>query len=98
MAASWQLRDYRIEPGHMSDFLAAWTAGVLPLRRARGFTVAAWRVEGEDRFVWVLGWPGPGTFEEADEAYFASPERGAVDPDPAPWIAAKEVRSLTAVA
>ena len=40
-------------------------------------------VEGSDEFVWVIANDGSRTFEEADAAYYASPERVALDPDPA---------------
>jgi hypothetical protein len=45
--------------------------------------LGAWAVEETDEFVWVIAYDGPGTFEEADAAYYASPERVALDPDPA---------------
>ena len=82
----WQLRDYGIAEGHLDEFLDAWTRGVLPLRRAAGFEVQAWTVPGESRFVWLLAYDGPGTFAAGDEAYYDSPERTALDPDPAQWI------------
>ncbi len=33
MARRAQLRDYRIESGRLAEFVAAWTAGVVPSRR-----------------------------------------------------------------
>ncbi len=82
----YQVRRYRIADGHMDDFVAAWQAGVVPLRRAVGFSVeAAYVIEGGD-FVWILGYDGPGDFAAADERYYASDERAAIDPDPAQWI------------
>lgn len=87
--AEWQLREYQIEHGRLADFVAAWTDGVLPLRRAAGFDVQAWTIEADSTFVWILGYRGPGSFEDADGAYYASPARTALDPDPAlPWLAA----------
>ena len=82
----WQLRDYEIADGHLRDFVEAWTRGVLPLRRAAGFEIQAWTVPGESRFVWLLAYDGPGGFGAADEAYYESPARAALDPDPAQWI------------
>jgi hypothetical protein len=38
-------------------------------------------VEGEDRFVWLLEYSGA-DYEAANRAYYASPERKAVDPEP----------------
>lgn len=82
----WQLRDYRIADGHLADFLDAWTRGVLPLREAAGFQIQAWTIPGESRFVWLLGYDGPGSFEAADAAYYDTPSRATLDPDPAQWI------------
>ena len=92
-ATQWQLRDYQVANGHLDDFLDAWTRGVLPLRRAAGFQITAWTVPGESRFVWLLGYDGPGSLAAADAAYYDSRERAALDPDPAQWIV--EDRKLT---
>lgn len=81
-----QLRIYEIEPGRLDAFVAAWVAGVAPLRRRYGFDVQAWTVDGADRFVWLLTHEGDGSFEAADEAYYASAERSRLDPDPAQWV------------
>ena len=95
--AEWQLRDYTIQDGHFDDFLAAWMAGVLPLRRRFGFDVEAWTVPAESRLIWILRDRGPGTFDDADRAYYDSPERAAIDPDPAQWIAEARKSWLTAI-
>lgn len=83
-----QLRDYRIAAGSMDEWVALWRAKVVPIRRSVGFTVAAaWVLEEEDRFIWLLTHPGTwDDFARADERYFASPERAALDPDPARFI------------
>jgi hypothetical protein len=81
-----QLRVYRIADGHLPDFLAEWRAGVLPLRQRFGFQIEAWTDAAESTFVWVVRYSGPGTLEDADRAYYASPEREALLPDPARWI------------
>ena len=81
-----QLRVYRIADGHLSDFVTEWRAGVLPLRRRFGFQIEAWTDAGESTFVWVVRYAGPGTLENADRAYYASPEREGLQPDPARWI------------
>jgi hypothetical protein len=93
-----QLRVYRIAPGHLEDFVHAWSAGVLPLRREFGFEIEAWTDVDGDRFIWLVRWPGPGAFAEADARYYASPQRNALDPDPAQWIVANETYDLTEVA
>ena len=92
-----QLRVYRIAEGHLDDFVSAWLDGILPLRRAFGFEVDAWRQVGDDRFVWLVRYDGPGTFADADARYYASPERLALDPDPAHWIVGNETYDLTEV-
>lgn len=82
-----QLREYTIEKGRFGDFLAAWRAGVLPLRLRHGFRIAAWAVEDESRFVWVVSTDGrQDEFEAQEAAYYASPERKAIDPDPRQWV------------
>jgi len=80
----YQLRDYRITPGAMDRFLQAWTEGVVPLRERFGFRFfGVWANEETHRFVWIIGHDD---FEQADQAYYSSPERTALDPDPAQWI------------
>jgi len=84
-----QLRDYRIQAGQLDRFVEEWRGKLLPLRRAHGFEVAgAWTIPDEDRFIWLLVHLGSwDAFVKADEAYFAAPEREALDPDPARLIA-----------
>ena len=83
----YQLRHYHIRPGHMDAFIDAWLRGVYPLRRKFGFNFAgAWRVEGADEFVWIMGYDGADGFAEADSRYYASDERKRLSPDPAQYI------------
>ena len=86
-----QLRDYRIRDGQLDRFVDEWRNGVAPLRRANGFEIPnAWTVPDEARFIWLLAHPGDwDAFAEADAAYYASPERVALDPDPARLIEAQ---------
>ena len=88
----YQFRDFLIEPGRVDQFAREWANGVKPLREAAGFVIpSAWYLPDEHRFMWVLGWDGPGTLAEADAHYYASPGRSALDPDPARLILATEV-------
>jgi hypothetical protein len=94
-----QLRDYRIRAGELDRFVEEWRTGVAPLRRASGFQIpGAWTVPEDGRFVWLLahanGWEA---FVEADEAYYASPQRAALDPDPARLIEEQRNVRLTEV-
>jgi hypothetical protein len=85
--ARYQVRDYRIRPGELADFISEWRTGILPLRRRLGFhVVGAWSSSAAERFVWVLRWDGASSFEEADRRYYESPERAAIRPDPARHI------------
>ena len=82
-----QLRIYKIQPGKMDDFVKGWQHGVVPLRQKQGFRVdGAWISAEQNRFVWLLTYDGPEDWETKDRAYYASPERAALDPDPAKLI------------
>jgi NIPSNAP protein len=85
--AQSQLRIYTIHRGRMEEFVELWRRSVLPLRRKLGFRVdGAWTVVDEDTFVWIVTYDGPGSFEDADNAYYDHPERLALSPDPADLI------------
>jgi hypothetical protein len=80
----WELRIYRAKPDELDAFAREWRQHVLPLRRAQGFEVLGPWVTEDERFVWIIGHEN---LLAADEAYYASPERAAVDPDPARHLA-----------
>ena len=93
-----ELRRNRIRAGCMDEFLDAWLRGVVPLRRRFGFTfVGAWTVADTDEFVWILGYEGPDGFDRADDRYYASAERAALDPDPAQWFDSSESERIRRV-
>lgn len=74
----------------MEAWLEEWHEHVRPLRLAHGFTVLGpWAGDDGETFVWVLGHDGD--FEAADEAYYSSDERRALDPDPARHVTNQEV-------
>jgi len=92
-----QLRMYTMKPGEMAAWLEEWGRLIAPLRRRLGFEiVGAWTTEA-DQFVWILRYAGSKTWEEADAAYYASPERTAMQPDPARHIAKSEHWLMSAV-
>ncbi|MGD0166479.1 MAG: NIPSNAP family protein [Gaiellaceae bacterium] len=73
-----QLRIYQVKEGRMSDWIAKWRSDVLPVRRRFGFSVIGpWIVRDEGRFVWIVGHDN---FSEANAAFYASPERSALEP------------------
>lgn len=93
-----QLRIYTIKPGELDRFVALWSKGVRPLREKKGFVVeGAWKIPSDDRFVWVVSYDGPESWEDANAAYYASPERKAMDPDPASFIIAQSTSFIDPV-
>jgi NIPSNAP len=87
----WQLRLYRVEPGRIDDWLREWRDQVRPLREAKGFHVLGPWVGEDDRFVWLIGHDD---FAAADAAYYESPERAQMDPDPARLLVETETLML----
>jgi hypothetical protein len=88
---------YTIKPGEMAAWLEEWRSLIAPLRRHHGFEIlGAWTTE-PDKFVWIIRYAGPRTWQEADGAYYASAERAAMQPDPARHIARSEHWMMSAV-
>jgi hypothetical protein len=83
-----QIRVYRLQPGALEEFEREWREKVVPLRRQFGFeVVGAWASADGETFVWIIRHDGDFTdFTAADRAYYLSPERAALDPDPARHI------------
>ena len=94
-----ELRDYRIVNGSLDEWVDEWVAEIAPLRRELGFTIErAWTIDDESRFVWLLSYPGNWeAFEAADRAYYDSPRRTSLDPNPARLIEQQAVSRLTEV-
>jgi hypothetical protein len=86
-----QLRVFTINRGQMDRFVDAWVRGVPPLRLKHGFRIdGAWVVPERNEFLWVLSYDGPEGFAAKDSVYYASAERGSLDPDPVQFIARAE--------
>jgi hypothetical protein len=82
-----QLRDYRIRPGHMDDWIAGWKGGIVPLRQHVGFViVGAWVDRLHDRFVWLVGYSGADGFAAAEDRYHALPDRVSLRPNPSDFL------------
>ena len=94
-----QLRDYRIRAGELDRFVDEWRTNVASIRQSLGFRIpAAWTAPEEDRFIWLLEREGDwDDFKEADEAYYASPARTSLDPDPARLIVEQHTVRLSEV-
>jgi NIPSNAP len=88
----YQLRDYRVKTEELDEWLAEWREQVYPLRLASGFeVVGAWIAREQNRFVWIIGHDD---LQAANDAYYASPDRAAMDPDPARHLARVEETRL----
>ncbi|HZO61309.1 MAG TPA: NIPSNAP family protein [Solirubrobacterales bacterium] len=86
-----QMRIYQAKAGEFERFVSEWQATVRPLRERFGFQVlGAWASNEGRRFVWILGYEGPDGFASADARYYASPERAALEPDPARLLESAE--------
>ena len=94
-----QLRDYRIKPGHLDDWIAGWERGIVPLREQAGFEiVGAWVDRPHDRFVWVVGYAGADGFEAAEQRYHDLPERLSLNPDPSDFVESATLDMVNAAA
>lgn len=94
----YQLRNYTVRSGEIEEWVEEWRTRVYPLRLKKGFKVlGAWTIMSENRFVWIIGWDGPGTFEKANKEYYDSAERKAIKPDPSRHLAATETHMLATV-
>jgi hypothetical protein len=88
----YQLRDYRVKTEELDEWLAEWREQVYPLRLVSGFElVGAWIAREQNRFVWIIGHDD---LQAANDAYYASPDRAAMDPDPARHLARVEETRL----
>jgi hypothetical protein len=86
-----QIRIYTINRGELHQFENEWRAKIRPLRLELGFQVdGAWLLEETNQFVWLLSYDGPESWEAKDAAYYASPTRQKMSPNPARLIARVE--------
>jgi hypothetical protein len=94
-----QLRIYTINRGKLDEFVQVWKQGVYPLRIKLGFSVSGvWINRETNQFIWMLSYDGPKTWEEMDQAYYSSPERKALNPEPTQYIARIETSFVESVA
>lgn len=94
----YQLRRYLVQPTEMDTWLEEWSREIVPLRERFGFRVeGAWATRDENRFVWILSYDGPEGFAVANERYYASPARQALQPDPARHLEEQETMVMESV-
>jgi hypothetical protein len=95
---TWQLRIYTINRGRLDDFVNAWLQGVYPVRLEHGFKIpAAWVIRERNQFVWVIGYDGPESWEDAQAGYYGSAARTGLDVDPLQFIAHGDSYFITPV-
>ncbi len=83
-----QLRLYIINKGKMDEFVKGWKEGVYPLHLKHGFRIdKAGVIKEMNQFFWIVSYDGPEDWDTKQAAYYGSPERAALDPDPAQFIA-----------
>jgi hypothetical protein len=93
-----QLRIYTVKSGEMGEWVAEWRQKIVPLREKAGFKIlGAWSIEKENRFVWIIRYDGSKTWEEADSAYYGSPERAAIQPNPTRHLDKTETWMLNSI-
>ena len=82
------LRLYTINKGIMADLVKGWTEGAYPLHLKHGFKINKTGViEETNQFFWILSYDGLENWDAKQAACYDSPERAALDPDPAQFIA-----------
>lgn len=98
MAHRQQLRIYTINRGKMDEFVKGWSELIVPLRLQFGWRIdAGWVMEGENKFVWILGLDGDEDWDAKNQIYYNSSERKSMNPDPAQHIAHIDARFIKTV-
>jgi hypothetical protein len=93
-----RLRTYTLRDGLEVEFIAKWNEVLAPMRRQTGFDVlGAWYDAERSTFTWLVGWPGAGSYDEAEQAYYDSPLRAEVTWAPDHFITDVEVRAVESV-
>ncbi len=93
-----QIRTYSVRKGRLDEWVQAWRNLVVPLRREFGFEVhGSWIDREHDAHIWIVSYEGDQSFEEANAAYWASPQRKQLGVDPAEFLVAEDIRTVEQV-
>ena len=79
-----QLRIYKIKENELDSFAQEWQQTIKLLREKLGFSIPhAYKNLETNEFVWFLQYDGREAWEDLDKRYHSSPERKAMNPNPA---------------
>jgi hypothetical protein len=93
-----QIRTYTVRASRLDEWVEAWRALIVPLRREFGFKVhGSWVDRDRNAHIWVISYDGEQSFEEANAAYWASPQRERLGVDPAEFLVGEEIRPVEQV-
>lgn len=94
----FRIRTYKLKPGTQREFIDKWQEDLVPLRRELGFEVEwAYYSAETSEFIWLVSYAGEGPYENAEEKYYASPQRAAISWDARDYIAEMNIRSVDKV-
>ena len=94
-----EIHIYTINAESLDAFAAEWRSSIKPLRQKFGFAVeGGWKVAVTNQFVWLLSHADAENWVTNNEAFYQSPERRALSPDPARHIARVEKYFVESVA
>ena len=83
----YQIRRYKIVADGMNEFVELFNHQLVSLRERFGFRLeSSWRLDETHEFMWIVSHDGAEGFETADAAYYSSPDRDAVTPNPMDFI------------
>jgi hypothetical protein len=83
----FQIRRYKIVADGMDEFVELFNDQLVPLRERFGFRLeSSWRLDETHEFMWIVSHDGAEGFEAADAAYYSSPDRDALSPNPLDFI------------
>ncbi|MBO4205591.1 NIPSNAP family protein [Micromonospora echinofusca] len=95
VARTVQIRTYTVREGLLDEWVDRWQRLVVPLRRDLGFGIhGSWKDRTRHQHIWVISYDGPGSFGEANAAYWASERRKTLGLNPDDYLVGEEIREV----